>query len=186
MRTEVVHQRMRYEYSTSTSIYMKATLPESDEILGYVQWDPPSSSLPPPPPHSLNNVITVSEYLVGADRALFRSMNEEHNKALRSITGGREHWYLSGIVVDPNHQGKGVGSALLDWGAKRADEAGVGIFCLSSAEVGHKTLQVELMIRAGHCIPDVDFSINCGVTSSLRRETAYASGLYGGTQPTRL
>jgi ribosomal protein S18 acetylase RimI-like enzyme len=126
---------MRYEYSTSTSIYMKATSASSEGTMGYVKWDPPLSALPPPPSHSLNNIITESQYMIGADKALFRSMSKEHNKALDNITAGREHWYLSGIVVDPNQQGKGVGGALLEWGTQRADKDGVGVFCLSSAEV---------------------------------------------------
>jgi GNAT superfamily N-acetyltransferase len=135
MRTEVVLQRMRHEYSTSTSLYVKATSAGSEEIMGYVVWDPPSSYVPTPPPHTLDNVITGSQYAIGADRALFRSMKQEHDRALKRVTEGAEHWYLSGIVVDPNHQGKGVGSALLKWGTKRADKNGLGVFCVSSAEV---------------------------------------------------
>jgi hypothetical protein len=69
---------MRYEYSRSTSIYMKATSASSEEITGYVKWDPPSSSLPAPPAHTLINTISGSEYMIGADRALFQSMSTEH------------------------------------------------------------------------------------------------------------
>lgn len=76
--------------------------------------------------------------MIGADIDLFRSMSQEHNKALQSITAGKEHWYLSGIVVDLNYQGKGVGSALLKWGTERADSDGLGVFCLSSDEVSSK------------------------------------------------
>jgi GNAT superfamily N-acetyltransferase len=126
--------------------------------------------------------------MLGADRTLFRSMSDEHNKALDSITAGKEHWYLSGIVVDPDHQGKGVGSALLEWGIKRADEDGLGVFCLSSAEVSlrfaEETLDKcwELMSRAGNCTHDEDLSRDYGVLLSLKRGNPYASVPYGGNQ----
>lgn len=103
--------------------------------MGYVVWDPPSSSLALHRPHALDGVISRSQYFTGADMALSRSISEEHHRALETITAGRKHWYLSGIVVDPSYQGKGVGSTLLEWGTKRADEDGLGVFCLSSAEV---------------------------------------------------
>jgi GNAT superfamily N-acetyltransferase len=182
---------MRYEYSTSTSIYLKATSASSEEIMGYVKWDPPSSSVPTPPSHSLNDVITGPQYMLGADRTLFRSMSDEHNKALERITAGREHWYLSGIVVDPDHQGKGVGSALLEWGTKRADQDVLGVFCLSSAEVSlsfaEETVDKgrELMVRAGNCTHDEDLSRDYGVLLTLKRGNSYASVLYGGNQFTR-
>ena len=46
-----------------------------------------------------------------------------------------KHWYLSNLIVAKAFQGKGVGSIMLDWGLRRADEDGLPVFCLSSAEV---------------------------------------------------
>ena len=43
-----------------------------------------------------------------------------------------EHWYLSVIGTDPDHQGKGAGSALITPVIERCDEQGLGAYLESS------------------------------------------------------
>jgi GNAT superfamily N-acetyltransferase len=38
------------------------------------------------------------------------------------------HWYLSHLAVRPDHQGRGLGRALLEWGLEQADRDGVGTY----------------------------------------------------------
>jgi GNAT superfamily N-acetyltransferase len=44
------------------------------------------------------------------------------------------HWYLSVLGTDPAHQGKGVGSALMQPVLDRCDEEGLGAYLESSKE----------------------------------------------------
>lgn len=44
------------------------------------------------------------------------------------------HWYLSAIGVDPNHQGRGLGSTLLGAGIRRADREGTAIYLETETE----------------------------------------------------
>jgi ribosomal protein S18 acetylase RimI-like enzyme len=43
-----------------------------------------------------------------------------------------EHWYLAVLGTDPDHQGKGIGSALMTPVLDRCDEQGVGAYLESS------------------------------------------------------
>ncbi|CAA9958252.1 GNAT family acetyltransferase [Pyrenophora teres f. maculata] len=58
----------------------------------------------------------------------------------REILGNRPHMYLHLLHTDPDHQGRGAGGLLLDWGIKRADELGLPIYLESSA-AGHRFYQ---------------------------------------------
>ena len=35
---------------------------------------------------------------------------------------GKEYWYLKLLVIDPNHQRKGLGTKLLKWGVEQASK----------------------------------------------------------------
>lgn len=60
-------------------------------------------------------------------------------QAAEGLLEGRKHWGLDDLGVDPAYQGKGIGSLLLEWGLKKADEAGLEVFCLSSEEVRNQS-----------------------------------------------
>ncbi|USP79035.1 glycoside hydrolase family 92 protein [Curvularia clavata] len=57
-----------------------------------------------------------------------------------AIMGKKPHVYLSLLHTDPEFQGRGAGSLLLDWGKKKADELGLPIY-LESSTAGHRLYQ---------------------------------------------
>ncbi|KAK8064958.1 hypothetical protein PG994_007596 [Apiospora phragmitis] len=46
----------------------------------------------------------------------------------REIMGQRPHWMLEFLGVEQGYQGKGLGFALVDWGCRQADKAGIGVY----------------------------------------------------------
>lgn len=55
-----------------------------------------------------------------------------------SLHGNREHFELQRMVVDPDYQGKGIGSKSLSQGIKKADELGLPIFLTTQLEINTK------------------------------------------------
>lgn len=55
---------------------------------------------------------------------------EKHHAAMPP-----DHWYLSVLGTDPDHQGRGVGSALITPMIERCDEQGLGAYLESSKAV---------------------------------------------------
>ncbi|EEY15075.1 conserved hypothetical protein [Verticillium alfalfae VaMs.102] len=55
---------------------------------------------------------------------------------LRKNVEGLKCIYLSVLVTDPAHQGRGAGKLLMQWGADEADRLGLATF-LESSEPGH-------------------------------------------------
>lgn len=53
----------------------------------------------------------------------------------KRLFAGRRHWYLEMCAVHPDHQGKGIGKALLDWGLAQADRDMVPAYLEASHEV---------------------------------------------------
>lgn len=64
-----------------------------------------------------------------------------HNTAFfDSWTKGTKHIYLAILMTDPRFQRRGIGTALLEWGHKLADQDGVPAFLVASP-VGHPLYQ---------------------------------------------
>ncbi|KAK4684836.1 hypothetical protein P7C73_g5326, partial [Tremellales sp. Uapishka_1] len=117
----------RYIYSRSTSVYLKCCI--RNEIAGFVGWDDPDYLIKRVP----DQTHTREEVMKGADKTFWNTMREAHQAA--EAEAPAKYWYLSNLVTARSHQGQGVGSALLEWGVRRADAANLPIFCLSSPQV---------------------------------------------------
>ncbi|KAH6842895.1 acyl-CoA N-acyltransferase [Chaetomium sp. MPI-CAGE-AT-0009] len=48
--------------------------------------------------------------------------------------GGRSHWYLELITTDPEFQGRGAGSMLMEWGVEKVDRDGLEAYLEASPD----------------------------------------------------
>jgi len=97
-----------------------------DGVVGAAAWLPPHA-YPIPTKRQLQQVLSflpVVPWAIGAAAEARRGQaaNRAHHRGLPP------HYYLRAIGVDPTHQGRGVGVALLDPVFRRADDEGVGCF----------------------------------------------------------
>jgi ribosomal protein S18 acetylase RimI-like enzyme len=90
---------------------------------GAALWLPPGVE---PDDDGLNDVMqsTVSESQLADGAAVFEQMAKYHPQ--------EPHWYLPLIGVDPAHQGKGIGDALMAYALDRCDRERVPAYLESS------------------------------------------------------
>jgi ribosomal protein S18 acetylase RimI-like enzyme len=90
---------------------------------GAALWLPPGVE---PDDDGLNEVMqsTVSESQLEDGAAVFEQMAKYHPQ--------EPHWYLPLIGVDPAHQGKGLGDALMSYALNRCDRERVPAYLESS------------------------------------------------------
>jgi ribosomal protein S18 acetylase RimI-like enzyme len=90
---------------------------------GIALWLPPGVE---PDDDGLNEVMqsTVSESQLEAGAAVFEQMAKYHPQ--------EPHWYLPLIGVDPAHQGRGLGDALMSYALDRCDRERVPAYLESS------------------------------------------------------
>ncbi len=99
------------------------------EVLGVARWIPPGR-----PPAPFNAMVGATLGLPlrfrGSMRRFFsygRSIG-----ALRKRTQPEGSWYLDGIGVDPDQQGRGVGGSLMQPGLAAADASHASVFLLTN------------------------------------------------------
>jgi ribosomal protein S18 acetylase RimI-like enzyme len=89
------------------------------QLDGVALWVPPGAPRRRP---SASSFVSVP---VRLGRALPRLMRVARSTVdLEHRASPLPHWYLSGIGVEPERQGRGIGSALMRAGLARADAAG--------------------------------------------------------------
>ncbi|MEX2582284.1 MAG: GNAT family N-acetyltransferase [Gemmatimonadota bacterium] len=76
---------------------------------------------------------------VGSTLRLLTSMTALEKEHAQALPG--KHWYLVVMGVDPMHQGKGVGSALMRHGLARADADDMPTYLETTSKVSRKTFQ---------------------------------------------
>jgi len=99
-----------------------------DEVHGIAIWAPPK--------HWRNSVLDGLRILLPSLR-LFRSRLPRGLVMVHRVEKlhPREpHWYLALLGTDPDHQGKGIGGALIEEVTRRCDEQGLGAYLESSKE----------------------------------------------------
>jgi len=123
------------------------------EIIGWVcwgysqGWDQGPAPVPTPAP--IPGPTTTESSSKGGDRGNELPQQTDFNKSkvemLKDLTSKdlkdmmevlmppeTKCMYIGSIIVDPKHQGRGVGTKLIQWGTKKADEEGVFVWVHSS------------------------------------------------------
>ncbi|KAF1933437.1 acyl-CoA N-acyltransferase [Didymella exigua CBS 183.55] len=114
----------------STAIYMQAIDKASGRMIASSKWHIYKT------PKETNIPSKKMEFGSGTNPeaciAFFGAIEERKKETM----GDRPHIYLHMLHTDPEFQGYGAGSALIDWGKQKADELGLPIY-LESSIVGH-------------------------------------------------
>lgn len=95
-------------------------------VVGVAAWRLPSG---PPPPESLPSPAAVLALLVGSERAaeILAALSRT-----APLAPAEPAAYLNYIAVAPEHQGRGIGAALLDAGVAQARRDGLGTYLATS------------------------------------------------------
>jgi ribosomal protein S18 acetylase RimI-like enzyme len=107
-----------------------ADLWTTDGVQGVARWVPPGRA-PVPVGALLGATVSIPIRFRGGTRRFFaygRAIG-----ALRKRTQPVGSWYLDGIGVAPEHQGQGIGAALMQPGLEAADRAHASVFLLTNA-----------------------------------------------------
>ncbi|KEY67940.1 hypothetical protein S7711_02149 [Stachybotrys chartarum IBT 7711] len=138
-------------------------------ILGWSRWvrrAPVDPSVP-------RTIISPEEYPASGDRELAARFFQANVDASRRVMAGEgEYWFLSTIVVRDDAQRRKVGSTMMDWGIRRADEQGLVTYVNGSEEgkglyerYGFRTVatsEVEADIKIWHMKREARPSVSQG------------------------
>ena len=110
--------------SDPNTTYLKAVDTASNEIVGMAKWDIYDNRVPDfnEPSKDQQNYYDNEDDREFAKDATRQFLKERH-AAIRRTNGNVVS--LDILAVDPAHQRKGVGAALVKWGTSRADDMGV-------------------------------------------------------------
>ena len=104
------------------------------ELGAVALWSPPGHMM------GIGAFVRSGFALVRSTLALPREDRRRMLRVLRQVDGRRKalmpeaHWYLQAIGVDPDRQGRGLGTALVRDGLRRADEAGTRTYLETETE----------------------------------------------------
>ncbi len=101
------------------------------EVLGAARWLPPGR--PPVRIAATLRALALTPLRLGSVTLPFLAYGRAV-EALRAEVAPGPHWYLAGIGVDPPHQRRGIGSALLEPGLRASREARVPAVLLTNLE----------------------------------------------------
>ncbi|KAE9376254.1 hypothetical protein N431DRAFT_435666 [Stipitochalara longipes BDJ] len=151
----------------------KAVDPETGTLLGYARWYiPPSHAkngegmaweeaiVPRVSKEEEEEINRVAESVEWDPKPGNERMLEGVRDVKNEILGRRAFMRLDLLMVGPEHQRKGVGTALLQSGIREAEKLGLDIFCYAS------TMAVGLYKRLGF---------------RIEREIVQDDSMYGGT-----
>ncbi|KAH0499514.1 hypothetical protein TgHK011_006706 [Trichoderma gracile] len=107
----------------------------NDQIVGFALWDLPVGEGETEPemitPTEADLPAGVTD--LNAYAQLQRILKEDH-QATFGDRGLKDVWHLDFIGVDPEHQRKGIGKALLSWGMEEATRAGRACYLMATPQ----------------------------------------------------
>ncbi|KAI6081815.1 acyl-CoA N-acyltransferase [Hypoxylon rubiginosum] len=117
------------------------TSPEEERVLAFAKWwQPPTTSTITSTATDTDTDTDTSTSLApalpswpdGADVSFAEEVFGLMDRKRKEVMGDRPHWYLEMLGVRKEFQRRGAGKALLRWGLKQADEAGIEAYLTAS------------------------------------------------------
>lgn len=102
----------------------------ADVIHGWCRW----VRKPAAPSGTTRFVVSAADFPSAGDQELARRFFQTNVDKGNGILKGREHWFLSYIVVRAESKGTGVGKVMMRYGTEKADEEGWVCYVNSSRE----------------------------------------------------
>ncbi|KAF9874963.1 acetyltransferase [Colletotrichum karsti] len=127
--------------------FLVAVLAESDAVVGFIRYhvvdetkpdsttapvEAQESSVQVPPP--AKNLFAIKGHMKELWERFGHPREDEMDECYEKAVGGRKHNYIKHIMVDPEHQRKGIGAKLLRSVVDISDAERVPTFLVASAE----------------------------------------------------
>ncbi|PNP39987.1 hypothetical protein TGAMA5MH_08253 [Trichoderma gamsii] len=104
----------------------------NNQIVGYAVWEQPvDDEKPPTAPADPELPSDVTDMKVFEE---LKSILKEDHKASFGDRELKDVWHLDMIGVDPLHQRRGIGKALLTWGMRQATKAGRDCYLMATPQ----------------------------------------------------
>ncbi|PTB65258.1 acyl-CoA N-acyltransferase [Trichoderma citrinoviride] len=122
--------------NTASIVAIDTSAPDN-QIVGFALWDLPAGD---EETKQQQQMVTAAEAELPAavtDLKAYAELQAILKEDCRATFGDRELkdvWHLDFIGVDPKHQRKGIGKALLSWGVEQATKAGRDCYLMATPQ----------------------------------------------------
>lgn len=101
-----------------------STLPTGSRLVGQATWQRVTE-------HSPSDQPEMDKQEQESPILMHRFMAQLH-RTRETVMQGKTYWFLKVLTIDPPYQRKGLGTLLVKWGTKKADQDGVDAWLESS------------------------------------------------------
>ncbi|KAK1237928.1 hypothetical protein MKX08_002507 [Trichoderma sp. CBMAI-0020] len=118
--------------ASNCTVILAVDTASKDQIVGFAVWEQPIEDDKPP--------VATADPELPADATDMKNFEElmsilkEDYKASFGDRGLKDVWHLDMIGVDPLHQRRGIGKALLTWGMRQAIKAGRDCYLMATPQ----------------------------------------------------